>query len=187
MYEPVFDAIIVDTQDLTSFNSENVIYLLNTVSQVIYGVFTSNLSTSENSRNRIFIQEYDFKRHMSIHRQEQLNYELYPYKCSICNKSFSQNSILRGHVKKIHTRMENSESINLKAFACNICHKEYLYKDDLTRHMLNHPEEAYVEIREKAFKYKNNLNRKVSSAKLQEMRGNSSSQYTTNNIGEKKT
>ncbi|PRD30782.1 UNVERIFIED_CONTAM: zinc finger protein, partial [Trichonephila clavipes] len=73
-----------------------------------------------------------------------------PYVCEICNKSFSQNAVLRGHLR-IHTKE--------KPFVCEKCNKCFSRSGKLKRHTRTHTKEKpYVcEICNKRFSENNIL------------------------------
>ena len=72
--------------------------------------------------------------HLKIHRVGRN--EFYKYPCPCCEKRFSSHTNLRGHMAK-HT--------GIKEFVCQVCGKEYAFKQMLKDHMLSaHPHVLYV-------------------------------------------
>ncbi|KAJ8881584.1 hypothetical protein PR048_018068 [Dryococelus australis] len=56
--------------------------------------------------------------------------------CNICNKVFSQKSLLVNHVKVIH--------MGMKAYKCTTCGKMFTSKPHLVRHMKTHKESQFA-------------------------------------------
>ena len=49
------------------------------------------------------------------------------FKCSICDKSYGRNDVLKDHISSVHD--------GIKPHKCTICEKAFSRKDKLARHM----------------------------------------------------
>ena len=66
---------------------------------------------------------FDLRRHMLLHNGKD------QYKCTICDKSFSQRSILKDH---------NVTHTDIRAFSCNLCDKSFKKSSALKGHIETH-------------------------------------------------
>uniref|UniRef100_A0A2S2P182 Zinc finger protein n=1 Tax=Schizaphis graminum TaxID=13262 RepID=A0A2S2P182_SCHGA len=106
--------------------------------------YSSQNKLSVNKPYRCKICEKSFSLKGSLKTHIWIHMQEKPYKCFICNKSFSQASTLITH-KIIH----NFD----KPFNCDICKKSYAQKVNLKMHMMSHLSEK-LSISNKTFSQK---------------------------------
>lgn len=60
--------------------------------------------------------------------------------CSYCEQKFRSIFMYKGHLAKFHPDMKNDieQKTNIRLYECDMCHKMYGDKDDLTRHIYIH-------------------------------------------------
>ncbi|XP_053391194.1 zinc finger protein 676-like isoform X2 [Mercenaria mercenaria] len=60
--------------------------------------------------------------------------------CAYCEQKFKSIFMYKGHLAKFHADMKNDieEKTNIRLYECEMCHKMYGDKDDLTRHIYIH-------------------------------------------------
>lgn len=58
------------------------------------------------------------------------------HKCQVCSKVFITRSLRNNHVKNVHQKEKNIE--------CDICHRLFYAKSDVTRHKVTHTKEKQV-------------------------------------------
>ncbi|KPJ14220.1 Zinc finger protein 836 [Papilio machaon] len=77
------------------------------------------------------------------------------HKCQICSKVFITRSLRNNHVKNVHQKEKNIE--------CDICHRLFYAKSDVTRHKVTHTKEKKVacELCDTLFATKDSLRKHV--------------------------
>lgn len=74
----------------------------------------------------VFKDEACYKQHMNNHAN------IFPHKCTICNKTFNSNSSLKKHRTVIH------QASFATSFPCDICGKQFMYKSSFNVHIQTH-------------------------------------------------
>ncbi|ELT96684.1 hypothetical protein CAPTEDRAFT_121424 [Capitella teleta] len=85
--------------------------------------------------NRIYKNEHDLQMHMGMHTETS-------YKCTQCGKTYRSSGPLKRHTMLVHSGEalveEDGDDGVQKQFSCNICHKIFEHKSNLTQHMRVH-------------------------------------------------
>ncbi|GIY52835.1 hypothetical protein CEXT_284001 [Caerostris extrusa] len=100
--------------------------------------------------DRMFLERWDLKRHISIHTGER------PFQCEICFKTFNRKSILLKHTE-VHLE-ERPEK--LRIWKCTECEKQYTRPSSLSAHRKTHFMDTKIhecEFCHKKFSVKTNL------------------------------
>ena len=92
------------------------------------------------------------------------------FKCTTCNKSYSQKKKLKRHMKTVHSNEE---------FECNTCNKSYSNKEALKRHLqFVHSNEKFKCSKcNKSYSNKDNLNRHMKFVHVNDKKTNKTSQF----------